>query len=242
MVTADWIEVIIMHDDAALRDASRLAYIAYHLAIYDQGEMDPVLRWNCESTNVKMVWKFFALTVAGSKLKTANGIAKSLSFSYHAELFPTVQMPTDQQKVCEIAWKKDWSIIGKPWCDAVAAVWSRIGRRKIVTPIKRMSIASFCKLGYLQEANRLFFHPRGLALEVTVEDDGNEYISGIQDHRDSDSLCLEYPIDIAKIDYVALQYAIQSEKRRHELGCVVQPETEMEYMRLVERLQPIPKD
>lgn len=42
---------------------------------------------------------------------------------------------------------------------------------------KRMPIAEFSRLGYLQEANRQFFHPHGLALEITritdqVEDDG----------------------------------------------------------------------
>jgi hypothetical protein len=34
--------------------------------------------------------------------------------------------------------------------------------------IKYMPIDSFMDEGYLQEANRLFFHPRGLALEVTT--------------------------------------------------------------------------
>lgn len=36
--------------------------------------------------------------------------------------------------------------------------------------IKRIDIAEFRELGYLQEVNRLFFHPLGLALEVVVED------------------------------------------------------------------------
>lgn len=38
--------------------------------------------------------------------------------------------------------------------------------------MKHIDIAEFQKLGYLQEANRLFFHPHGLALEVTVVDEG----------------------------------------------------------------------
>lgn len=33
---------------------------------------------------------------------------------------------------------------------------------------KRMDIAEFRKIGYLQEVNRLFFHPHGLALAVNV--------------------------------------------------------------------------
>lgn len=33
--------------------------------------------------------------------------------------------------------------------------------------IKRIPIKEFRELGFLQEANRLFFHPHGLALEIT---------------------------------------------------------------------------
>lgn len=36
--------------------------------------------------------------------------------------------------------------------------------------VKLIDIATFRELGFLQEANRLFFHPLGLALEVAVED------------------------------------------------------------------------
>jgi len=54
---------------------------------------------------------------------------------------------------------------------------------------KKMDIKEFCGLGLLQEVNRLFFHPMGLALEVTAdktEDGGfeNYNLSGIWDHRD----------------------------------------------------------
>ena len=51
--------------------------------------------------------------------------------------------------------------------------------------IKRIDIAEFRRLGLLQEANRLFFHPRGLALEVIVDDkDGSESLGGVWDSRD----------------------------------------------------------
>jgi len=50
--------------------------------------------------------------------------------------------------------------------------------------VKRMDIKEFREVGYLQEANRLFFHPLGLALEVIVEDDGTEKIGGVWDYRD----------------------------------------------------------
>ncbi len=37
-----------------------------------------------------------------------------------------------------------------------------------MSEINRMDIGEFRELGFLQEANRLFFHPHGLALEITV--------------------------------------------------------------------------
>lgn len=49
---------------------------------------------------------------------------------------------------------------------------------------KRMDIAEFRELGYLQELNRGFLHPLGLALEVVVGDDGTERLGGVWDYRD----------------------------------------------------------
>lgn len=50
--------------------------------------------------------------------------------------------------------------------------------------IKYMDIKEFRESGFLQEANRLFFHPHGLALEIVVEEDGTEHLGGIWDYRD----------------------------------------------------------
>ena len=50
--------------------------------------------------------------------------------------------------------------------------------------IKRADISEIRKNGYIQEANRLFFHPLGLAIEVVVDDTGNEYLGGIWDYRE----------------------------------------------------------
>jgi hypothetical protein len=48
----------------------------------------------------------------------------------------------------------------------------------------RIDIKEFREIGFLQEANRLFFHPLGLALEVTQDADDSERLSGIWDYRD----------------------------------------------------------
>lgn len=50
--------------------------------------------------------------------------------------------------------------------------------------LRRIDIKEFRKLGFLQEVNRTFFHPLGLALEVIINADGTEVLGGIQDYRD----------------------------------------------------------
>lgn len=51
--------------------------------------------------------------------------------------------------------------------------------------IKYMNIKEFREKGFLQEANRLFFHPLGLALEIEINvEDRSEKISGVWDYRD----------------------------------------------------------
>jgi hypothetical protein len=49
---------------------------------------------------------------------------------------------------------------------------------------KKLDIKEFRELGLLQEVNRLFFHPRGLALAINVEDNGDESLGYIIDSRD----------------------------------------------------------
>ena len=50
--------------------------------------------------------------------------------------------------------------------------------------IKRIDIKEFREKGYLQELNRRFLHPLGLALEVVINDDGTEQLGGIWDYRE----------------------------------------------------------
>ena len=44
-----------------------------------------------------------------------------------------------------------------------------IGRKPEMEKIKRIDIKKFAEMGFLQEANRKFFHPLGLALEIIVD-------------------------------------------------------------------------
>jgi len=50
--------------------------------------------------------------------------------------------------------------------------------------IKMISVRDFQAEGYLQEVNRNFFHPLGLALSVEKPDQGEMFLNGIWDYRD----------------------------------------------------------
>ena len=92
-------------------------------------------------------------------------------------------------------------------------------------PLGRMSIADFRRLGYLQEANRHFFHPLGLALEVTIDEDGTERLSGIWDWRD-DLEGIYYDegmIDPEKTGYVWDGSVRRRRERVNRLGYYIQP-------------------
>lgn len=56
--------------------------------------------------------------------------------------------------------------------------------QKTKPEIKRIDVREFREQGFLQELNRQFLHPRGLALEVLVNEDGSESIGGVWDYRD----------------------------------------------------------
>lgn len=70
--------------------------------------------------------------------------------------------------------------------------------------IKRVDIKEFREKGFLQEANRKFFHPLGLALEIIIEADGTESLGGIWDYRDDPEGMFFGPdmINQNKVDYV----------------------------------------
>ena len=92
--------------------------------------------------------------------------------------------------------------------------------------IKRMSITEFRDQGFLQEVNRLFFHPMGMALEVEIDDeDGTERLGGVWDYRDDpegmyfgeEMLSKEKAIDVKR-------FLDKKSKTREEiLGYIIQP-------------------
>ena len=50
--------------------------------------------------------------------------------------------------------------------------------------VKRIDIKEFRQKGYLQELNRVFLHPLGLALEIIQEENGDEKLGGVWDYRE----------------------------------------------------------
>jgi len=92
-----------------------------------------------------------------------------------------------------------------------------------------MSVQEFRAFGYLQEVNRQFFHPLGLALFVAVDtESGEALLGGILQIEDPEGMIFaEGEIDLDKAERViemqiqknlvrgeALGYIIQSVRRR----------------------------
>jgi hypothetical protein len=98
--------------------------------------------------------------------------------------------------------------------------------------VNYMDIKEFCDLGYLQEVNRQFFHPLGLALEVTVEDDGSQHLSGVWDYRDDpEGMIFGMRPDPGKAIRVEEEYSRHVEARLELMGSIVQPLDWPELMR-----------
>jgi len=87
------------------------------------------------------------------------------------------------------------------------------------------SIQLLREQGYIQEANRLFFHPRGLALTVQVDDNGSESLAGIQDYRtDPEGVYFaDDTIDPAKAQIPQEDFLSHQTHRTALLGAPIQP-------------------
>ncbi len=90
--------------------------------------------------------------------------------------------------------------------------------------VKRMNLQEFRELGYLQEVNRGFFHPHGLALEMTI-DKGKFSISGVWDYREDPEgiIFTDGTIDPEKITTVKKEFLKHSVARLKLFGQTTQP-------------------
>jgi hypothetical protein len=93
--------------------------------------------------------------------------------------------------------------------------------------VKRLSPREFQDAGFLQELNRQFLHPLGLALEVVVHEDGTTTFGEVWDCRD----CPEGIVfaDLGDAESARKKAAVEAELVRHidprrvEYGFVIQP-------------------
>jgi len=92
--------------------------------------------------------------------------------------------------------------------------------------VNYMDLAEFRDFGFLQEANRLFFHPLGLALDVYITD-GITTLGGVQDYRDDPEgfvfTDLTSEESLAKATTVAKEAARHIKVREDLFGNVIQP-------------------
>ena len=90
---------------------------------------------------------------------------------------------------------------------------------KVLTP------EEFWSLGYLQESNRRFFHPLGLALTVQIDaDSGAVKLGQILNGREHPTgICFtKGMLNAARIENIDREWTVRSEIRKKELGYVVQ--------------------
>ena len=105
----------------------------------------------------------------------------------------------------------------------------RVCYTEVMAEIKRIDIKEFRERGYLQEANRRFFHPLGLALEVTINDEtGEETLSGVWDYReDPEGITFggsdNYGLDALKAENVSYDWQVHESARIKFFGQVIQP-------------------
>lgn len=101
--------------------------------------------------------------------------------------------------------------------------------------IKRMSLKEFQNFGFLQEVNRQFFHPLGLALTLYYDENDLENKNGIdpekdtpigmfiQDWRDDPEGCMFEEVDVVKFENMRKLWEQNEAIRRARLGYMVQP-------------------
>lgn len=100
-----------------------------------------------------------------------------------------------------------------------------------MSEITYMDLNEFREAGYLQEVNRQFFHPLGLALVWNEADDGTVSLSGVWDDRtdpegwymDTSKRDEHGAEEARKAAFVAAEKEKRVEARMRSFGWVVQP-------------------
>ncbi len=95
--------------------------------------------------------------------------------------------------------------------------------------INPMTVEEFRSLGLLQELNRQFLHPLGLALSIRIDKEtGKEYLDSIWDYRNDPEGVL-YDVSVIDAEFTARAKIVEkiqrkkAKKRLKLLGYVIQP-------------------
>lgn len=96
-----------------------------------------------------------------------------------------------------------------------------------MSDVAYMDVKELVNKGYLQEVNRRFFHPLGLALAVEVDEVGDYKIIGVQDYRiDPEGVVFENlnnPQSIKKFETIEAEFKKFLEIRNRLYGFGIQP-------------------
>jgi len=85
-----------------------------------------------------------------------------------------------------------------------------------------MNVKEFRSLGYLHELNRQFLHPLGLAMAVSIAEDGQETLGPIYDARDDPEGYRYAETDAQKAQHIMELQQKRLEMRRKLLGYQIQ--------------------
>ena len=101
-----------------------------------------------------------------------------------------------------------------------------------MSDIQTINIEEFRTKGYLQELNRQFLHPLGLALEISIDENGEETLGNIWDYRDdlegiyyglSDSSKTRIDTFKTKSEFIENELALRNKYRQNVLGFDIEP-------------------
>jgi len=90
--------------------------------------------------------------------------------------------------------------------------------------VKDIDTKEFREKGYLQELNRQFLHPLGMALYTSTDNNGNESFGGVFDSRDDAEGFILSEVDSDKVKNVEEEQEEKRKSRVKELGYFIQPE------------------
>ncbi len=95
--------------------------------------------------------------------------------------------------------------------------------------IRKITAREFRDAGFLQEVNRQFLHPLGLALEVVIDDNGKVRFGDVWDYRDDPEGMMYLESDIVSDEFIEKADAVtklmdeKARVRQGRFGWVVQP-------------------